>query len=72
MVSRIPELLKKYENDILGRWVELQLGSIRNKNLKESELKQQSVDFLRDFREAVQRGALNDINCRAARNVCQK
>jgi rsbT co-antagonist protein RsbR len=62
MASRIPEFLKKYEGDILGRWIEIQLATVRNKNLKESELKQESAEFLKLLRDAAQRGSLNDIS----------
>ena len=62
MSSRIPDLLKKYEADILARWVEQQLSQTRNKNLKENDLKQESRDFLAAFREAAQKGNFSDIN----------
>ena len=62
MSLRIPDLLKKYEADILARWVEQQLSQTRNKNLKETDLKQESRDFLSAFREAAQKGNFNDIN----------
>ena len=61
MGSKLAELFKKYEPDILSKWLELQLNSVRNKNLKESELKQDSIEFLKVLREATQRAPMADI-----------
>jgi rsbT co-antagonist protein RsbR len=60
--TRIPEVLKKHENNILPKWVEYQLAGLRSKNLKESDLRQESKDFLNVFQLATQRGNLEDIN----------
>src|SRR4051812_36273043 len=62
ITTRIPEVLKNHENDILPKWVEYQLAGLRSKNLKESDLRQESKDFLNVFQLATQRGNLEDIN----------
>jgi tRNA G37 N-methylase TrmD len=45
--SRIPEVLKKFEKELLADWVREQLNTIalRRDLIKEPELRQQSADF---------------------------
>ena len=62
MTNRIPDLLKKYENIILDEWIQVQLSSIRNKNIKEAELKQESKEFLTLLTATTQKGSLTDIS----------
>ena len=61
--SRIPEVLKKFEKELLADWVKEQLNAIvlRRDLIKEPELRQQSADFLALLQEAAQSGNLNDI-----------
>jgi rsbT co-antagonist protein RsbR len=61
--SRIPEVLKKFEKELLADWVKEQLNAIvlRRDLIKEPELRQQSRDFLALLQEATQSGNLNDI-----------
>lgn len=61
--SRIPEVLKKFEKELLADWVKEQLNAIvlRRDLIKEPELRQQSADFLALLRETTQSGNLNDI-----------
>jgi len=61
--SIIPEVLKKFEKELLTDWVKAQFNAItvRRDLIKESELRQQSADFLALLREAAQSGNLNDI-----------
>ena len=61
--SRIPEVLKKFEKELLADWVKEQLNTIalRRDLIKEPELRQQSADFFALLREAAQSGNLNDI-----------
>ncbi len=59
--SRIPQILKKHEGDILARWVELQLaadGGAGGK-IREGELKEQSREFLNLFMESMQSGGVD-------------
>lgn len=61
--SRIPEVLKKFEKELLADWVKEQLNAIvlRRDLIKEPELRQQSADFLALLQEATQSSNLNDI-----------
>ncbi|MBM4467068.1 MAG: STAS domain-containing protein [Chloroflexi bacterium] len=61
--SRIPEILVKYEEELLADWVKEQLAAstLRPDLIGERELRQQSVEFLNLFREAAQGGNLTDI-----------
>ncbi|MBI3949865.1 MAG: STAS domain-containing protein [Acidobacteria bacterium] len=69
--SKIPEVLRKYESEILADWMEQQLAaSIRRSDLmRESELRQQSRDFLGAFREATQHSNISDITTPEWANV---
>lgn len=62
--SRIPELLKNNEKEILARWVERLLASqsYRPELLPEHELRLDAADFLEALRHAVQTGNLRDID----------
>lgn len=61
--TRLPELLKKYEADLLTDWVQEQSRAISRQGvLKEGELQEQSRKFLRLFQTTAQSGATEDIN----------
>ena len=62
--SRLPEILNRYESELLNDWIRLQLAAIsfRADMLKESELREQSRQFLNLFRIASQHSNLKDIN----------
>ena len=56
--TRIPELVKRYEAELLSDWmVELGRATSRRELIKESELREQCAEFLRLMREALQRTA---------------
>jgi len=59
----LPQVLERHEAAILERWVEEQLaGSDRRRDLlSDSELREQSREFLTLVREAAQRGSLADV-----------
>lgn len=61
--SRILEILKTYEAELLDDWIKEQKAtSIRwNKLMAETELREQCVEFLSLLREALQNGNLIDI-----------
>ncbi len=61
--TRLPEILKKHESDLLESWLKEQLGSptLRLDLMSESELREQSRRFLVAFREALDRGGAADI-----------
>jgi rsbT co-antagonist protein RsbR len=62
--SRIPEVLKHHEGDLLKEWIKQQLSAVtlRSDLMKESELREQSTEFLGLLLEASQRGNLTDLS----------
>jgi len=71
--SRIPEVLRDNEAEILAEWHKLQLAASTGRGtLREADLREQSRAFLSAFREAVQGGDLQDTrseNWAAVRDV---
>jgi rsbT co-antagonist protein RsbR len=61
--GHLAALLKKSEKEILADWVKSQLASTTSRTdlIKESELREQSREFLQAFQAAVQQGNLDDI-----------
>jgi rsbT co-antagonist protein RsbR len=61
-VSHLPEILRKYDKDLLAAWDEAQLNATtwRPDLITERELHEQSRQFLRAFHAAVQHGMLDD------------
>lgn len=60
--SRIPEILGRYESEILADWTRQQLaGSGRSSQIKEGDAREQSRGFLAVLRDAVQAGDLSDL-----------
>jgi rsbT co-antagonist protein RsbR len=61
--SRIPDILTKYEAELHADWLKelLSATSRRELRMKESELREQAIEFSRLFREAVQRGNVTNI-----------
>ncbi|MFN8489367.1 MAG: STAS domain-containing protein [Caldilineaceae bacterium] len=64
--SYLFEMINKYEQDLLADWMQNQLaeGRLRSSVLKEVELREQSREFLRVLRGAIQQGEARDINTR--------
>src|SRR5688572_14369633 len=64
--SRVSEVVKKHEVDLLKDWMEQQLATItlRSDLMKESELREQSRHFLKLFMAALQNGNSDDIRSR--------
>jgi rsbT co-antagonist protein RsbR len=64
LASRIPAVLKNNEKEILGEWIQNQLGSsTRRKDLlKEADLREQSRSFLSALQNATQRGSLDEMS----------
>jgi rsbT co-antagonist protein RsbR len=62
-VSRLPDLMKRYEAEILKEWIREQLTAITHRTdlMSEAELRRQSSDFLRVFNDASQAGELTDV-----------
>jgi rsbT co-antagonist protein RsbR len=59
--SQIPEIVRKYEADILRDWLEHQLVSTRRDLIQDSELREQSRQFLNSLIESIQNGNTSDI-----------
>jgi rsbT co-antagonist protein RsbR len=59
--SQIPGILKKKERELLAAWMaEQTAGGFQEGRMKEAELREQSQEFLRLFREAAQSGGVAD------------
>jgi rsbT co-antagonist protein RsbR len=63
-MSKIPEILREHETDILAVWMKQQLASIgrRHELMKESELREQSAEFLHLLGSAAHNGNMADIH----------
>jgi rsbT co-antagonist protein RsbR len=61
--SRIPEILKKYQKELLADWLREQLtaSTLRPDLVNEADARQESREFLALFQQAVQSGNLSDI-----------
>ena len=57
--TSLAQLFQKHQQQILEEWLRQQLGaaSLRSDLLKESELREQSREFLKSFIDAAQAGA---------------
>ena len=64
--TRIPDILKSHEADLLKNWVNQQLTGTTGRSdlMKESELRGQCEEFLRLFRKAAQTGMMTDVTGR--------
>ena len=52
--SRLPKIVAQFEADILADWIDAQLDKVwRKEALKETELREQSKNFLFALREAI-------------------
>ena len=68
--SIIPEILKKYETDLLQDWLSEQLSTSSRKDFsKQTELREECREFLELFTKAVQSGNLTDIQASEWRDV---
>ncbi len=62
--TRIPEVIRKYENEILNDWVRLQMASITRRSdlLSEGDLRRESAEFLAALGAAVQSGNVGNVD----------
>ena len=69
--NRLPEVLKKYERELLADWIEHQLAAVtlRRDLMNDTELQEQSHEFLGFFREALQGGDVSDVTGAAWTNT---
>jgi rsbT co-antagonist protein RsbR len=65
--SRISEVIRKHESDLLAEWLQQQLSAItlRGDLMKEAELREQSRQFLNLLCVALEQGNLTDVNTAA-------
>jgi rsbT co-antagonist protein RsbR len=64
-MSKIPDILRKYESDLASDWIRVQIQSTgrRADLLSESELRDQSTEFLRALQNAASgNGNVGDVN----------
>ena len=68
--TSLAQLFQKHQQQILEDWIRQQLGaaSLRSDLLKESELREQSREFLKSFIDAAQAGA-EDLNAPSWKSV---
>lgn len=62
--SSLPELVKRYESEILKNWIKEQLAAVtlRTDLMSEADLRDQSTQFLKTFRSALAAGELTEID----------
>ena len=55
--SKLPDVLRRFEPEIFAEWLKQQMAAVaRSGAIKESELREQSRDFLHDLQQATQSG----------------
>jgi rsbT co-antagonist protein RsbR len=61
--TRLPEILKKYESDLVADWIKEQNNVMSRQGvLKEGELREQTTQFLRVLQETTQKASVEEIN----------
>ena len=65
--SRVVEILDKHERDLLTAWVDRQLKApgFRRDLIQESDVREQSREFLRRVRDAAAKGGVDDVDTAA-------
>jgi rsbT co-antagonist protein RsbR len=58
--SRLPEIIRRHENDILTDWVRQQVAAVGLK-VRESEAREQSRAMLSSLRDALETGSISDV-----------
>lgn len=66
-MSRIPEVLRKHESELLNSWIQEQLKAVTRRSdlIKESDVRQQSAEFIHVFQTAVQQGDFSNVQSSA-------
>jgi rsbT co-antagonist protein RsbR len=61
--SKLGEVLRKYESEVLGHWIKEQLANVtfRTDLISEAQLREQSSEFVRLFRQGIASGNHTDI-----------
>lgn len=60
--TRLPEILREHEAEILSEWLHQQLAALGAARLREAEVREQSREFLEGLRAAAQNGNLSDFS----------
>jgi len=62
--TRIPEILTKYQDELLADWVRMQLAAPNRRPdlISEQELRRESREFLDSFRQAARDGDVGDVS----------
>lgn len=62
--SHLPDILTKHENMLLSEWIKEQttVGIRRDDLMREGEMRDQSGEFLRLLRDAIQNGNLTNFH----------
>ena len=70
-MTRIPAILQKYEDDLLGDWLSKQgaVAGPRGRTKPEAEVREQSRAFLNAFQEATQGGDMTNLSAAGWRPV---
>src|SRR5688572_2231637 len=60
MTTRIQEIVRQHEQELLSEWMRQQLASVsaRRDLIQEDELREQSLQFLNRLKESLQHGGL--------------
>jgi rsbT co-antagonist protein RsbR len=71
--TRIPEILKEHESELLNDWVREQTRVLTSQRgrMSDADLREQSREFLSLFRQAAQQGDLSNVNDAAWRDVLE-
>src|SRR5688572_33350065 len=71
--TRIPEIVAKYETELLSEWIELQVRTVTHRRdlIRDEALREQSQRFLEQFRIGMGKGGVdpNDATWDGARDV---
>jgi rsbT co-antagonist protein RsbR len=71
--TRIPEILKEHETDLLNEWVREQTKVLTSQRgrMSDADLREQSREFLSLFQQAARQGDLSNVNDPAWRDVLE-
>ena len=62
MATRLPELIRKYQDSLLAEWIAEQRAALSRKLIKESELEEQCSAFLRAVGQGASSGDLTTLD----------
>ena len=62
MPTRLPELIRKYEQSLLAEWIAEQKAALGRKLIKDAEMEQQCTEFLRALEQGASKGELANLD----------